>query len=232
MIAARRFSRVLLFALPGIAACAFALLAAPAAAHEHVTVDPYEFVIGWKAEPAVVGSLNGLDMHIIFHGPGNATAPVVGVQADLTATLSSNGQSAVRAVAPEEGDPGGYAFDVIPSREGAYTVRIAGTVNGTLVNISVALDAPSPASDLEFPASDPTNEKLALQLSETQASLASANANATALGARVAAAQAAADAAALSSPSSAMTLALVGVALGAAGLVVATLAWRANRQKK
>jgi hypothetical protein len=222
-----------MFAVPAIAAAAFALLAAPAAAHEHVTVDPYEFVIGWKAEPAVVGSLNGLDMHIILHGPANATGPVVGAEADLSATLSSNGQSAVKAVAPQDGVPGGYTFEVIPSRAGAYSVRITGTLNGTPINVSVALDEPAAAGDLEFPASDPTNAQLAEQLAEAQRGLQAANQSLAALGLRVTAAEASAAAASPQGSASTATLfALVGVVLGAAGAGMGTLAWRSAKAKK
>jgi len=40
------------------------LIAGPAWAHEHVIVGDYEFTVGWLNEPAITGQVNGLDLFV------------------------------------------------------------------------------------------------------------------------------------------------------------------------
>src|SRR5207247_1455660 len=44
------------------------------AAHEHVTVGEYEFIVGWREEPAVAGAKNSLDLGIEHHDPNGTTS--------------------------------------------------------------------------------------------------------------------------------------------------------------
>jgi hypothetical protein len=194
--------------------------AAPAAAHEHEMIGDYELTVGWLDEPAVVGSVNGLDLGIRHHLADNTTEPVLGVEATLTATLSTGGASVPKALEPQFGRPGSYSFDVIPTREGSYSVRFAGTVNGTAVNATVELDGPLSRLDLEFPVADPTP-------SDLQAAMA---ANATAQQATIDKLQSD-QAAVQAQASAAMMVGAVGLLAGVAGVGVGALAMRRGRPK-
>src|SRR5213594_2999534 len=112
----------------------------PVAAHEHVTVGEYEFIVGWTEEPAVAGAKNSLDLGIEHHYPNGTTSWVVGAASNLTATLSIGPASVAKALEPQFGRDGWYTFDVIPTRAGTYTVRLKGHLDTTPVDVTVTLD--------------------------------------------------------------------------------------------
>ena len=74
--------------------------ASPSEAHEHVIVGGVEFVVGWTAEPAVVGSLNGLDLGIEHHLLNGSTDWVPGLEGNLTATLGIGSATVVKTESP------------------------------------------------------------------------------------------------------------------------------------
>ncbi|HKW43754.1 MAG TPA: hypothetical protein VJP06_06165 [Thermoplasmata archaeon] len=170
MGASRRIGLVVVLLLGIMAAFGFA--GVPVAAHTHRTVGEYEFIVGWRLEPASTGVLNGLDMGIERHFANNTTAWVEGVEGALTTVLSTGGVSVTKAVTPQEGRPGWYTFDVIPTRVGTYSVRITGTLNTTSVNISVDLDDVAAASDIQFPVPDPTPSDLQDRLNQANTQIA------------------------------------------------------------
>ena len=166
---------LMIAAAVGILAIASGVASVPAAAHEHVTVGAYELIVGWTTEPAIVDVLNGLDLGIVHHHLNGSTESVVGVQGNLTATLRTGSASVVKAFAPQFGRPGWYTFDVIPTVEGAYSVRLVGAVNGTAIDVSVDLDPVGPRSDVEFPpATGPTSADLQAQIAVLRAQLGTA----------------------------------------------------------
>lgn len=163
-----RPARVGILAVALALAGSLVLVGQPVAAHEHVTVGPYELIVGWRDEPAVAGSVNGLDLGIF----DNATrAPFVGAESTLSATLKSGPASVPKALEPQFGRDGWYTFDMIPTRAGAYSVRLLGTLNTTTVDVTVTLDDVIPASDLAFPTPDPTTPQLQSQIQDAQATI-------------------------------------------------------------
>lgn len=152
---------------------------APVAAHEHVTVGAYELIVGWRGEPAVAGSLNGLDLGIEHHLSNGTTVWVPGAEAGLTALLSYGTTTVTKSLEPQSGRTGWYTFDVIPTRPGSYAVRLNGTLESTAVNVTVVLDDVAAASDLAFPVADPTTDDLKARLDAANAALAALQANLT-----------------------------------------------------
>jgi hypothetical protein len=203
-----------------IFAAVMALAAAPASAHEHEHVGAYELTVGWRDEPAVLGAVNGLDLAINHEIDANTSEPVLGADQTLNVTLSTGGLSTPKSLEPQFGRPGWYGFDVILTREGAYSVHIVGSVNGTAVDVTVAMDPPAARSDLEFPVSDPSPADLeAAQAANATAQQAALNK----LQANNAAVQAQA--------STAMMVGIGGLLAGAAGLAVGAFAMRRGQPK-
>src|SRR5881628_1343446 len=124
----------------GITAVSGLLAAPPVAAHTHVMQGEYELTVGWRVEPTIVGSLNGLDLGIEDHLWNGTVVWVVGVETNLTATLSTGPATKLYALSPQDNRPGWYTFDVIPTVAGGYSVKLAGTLNTTAVNVTVDLD--------------------------------------------------------------------------------------------
>lgn len=142
---------------------ALAMIPQQAVAHEHVHVDPYEFIVGWREEPPFVGVSNGLDLGILRNVTGGGQEPVEGVADLLTATLMTGGSSVMKSLEPQFGRPGWYTFEVIPTREGSYSVRIQGTLGTTAVNFEATIQQVTARSTIEFPVTDPTAQDLQME---------------------------------------------------------------------
>jgi hypothetical protein len=141
------------------------------AAHEPVTVGEYQLLVGWRQEPAIAGVLNGLDLQIL----NGTMAPVLGAEHTFNATLSTGPASLVKALEPQFGRDGWYTFDVIPTRPGAYSVRLRGFLGMpivTTVDVNVTLDDVGVAADLAFPDPDPTARELQAQINTANAAMA------------------------------------------------------------
>ena len=82
----------------GIVGVAEFLVAPPVAAHTHVRQGEYELTVGWRVEPAIVGSLNGLDLGIQDHLANGTVVRVEGVESNLTATLKTGPATVLKAL--------------------------------------------------------------------------------------------------------------------------------------
>jgi len=174
-----------------------------AAAHTHLTVGPtnteYGLNVGWRVEPPVVGVLNGLDLYINY--TSNDTA-YEGAEATLTSVLSYGAYSVTKVIATNDRGPGWYTFDVLPTKSGAYAVRLMGTLRGWHLDVNVTLDDVEARSTVEFPLTDPTPSDLQAANAALQAQVGTA-----------------------------MLVAAVGVVVGLVGLGVGVAAMRRSRPK-
>lgn len=111
-----------------LAAIALSLAAAPAAGHERRTIGHYTVEVGWRDEPALAGQLNGVDLTVT--DKDDQDKPVEGLESTLKVEVFYGGLS--RALALDfhaiEADPGHYAADLIPTKDGSYTFHIFGTI--------------------------------------------------------------------------------------------------------
>jgi hypothetical protein len=128
----------------------------------------------------------------------------------------------------EFGTPGDYRAWFIPTRAGKYSFHFIGTIHGTKIDETFTsgpktFDEVVNPSDEEFPVQDPTNGELAdridREIPRLEASITDAK---TSVDRSVGSA--------VGDVSSARTLALVGVALGALGLIAAIAAIAITRR--
>jgi hypothetical protein len=186
------------------------LTAPPASAHETRQVGEYEFVVGWWTEPAFANQPNGPEVTI-----NHDEDPVVeGVE--LSVDVAFGEETITYEMEPAFivgvfGDPGNYNADLVPTRPGTWEFRIYGTVEGEEVD-EVFTSGPDTFNDIQdpaetaFPAADPNNAELSERI-QTEAD-------------RVATVQSEAETA-KDDASSARTLGLIGIIVGALGLVAA-----------
>jgi hypothetical protein len=201
----RRAATVSAVAIVGVST--LTLTASPASAHERRQVGPYEFVVGWWTEPAFANQPNGPEVTITKGGK-----PVVeGVE--LTADLTFGEEAVTYPLEPAFivgvfGEEGNYNADLVPTRPGTYEFRLYGTVEGNEID-EVFTSGPETFNDIQdpaataFPQADPNNADLADRL-QTEAD-------------RVAALQSETE----KDVSSARTLGLIGLIVGALGLIAA-----------
>ncbi len=178
-----------------------------AIAHETRKVGAYTMTVGWADEPPYVGFKNAVQVTV----KDSARKAVTGLGDDLKVEVIFGSQKTAPLTLTESDEiPGQYMAPIIPTRPGNYTFHFVGSVRKQAVNQSFTssektFDPVAEATDVEFPAKDPSPAQLAEQL--------------TRLAPRIDAAQSASrDAAAAASQS--RTLAILGIVLGALGLVV------------
>jgi hypothetical protein len=204
-----------------LAALLIPLLAGPAAAHEEKTVGRYHFAVGFGDEPAYAGEKNSVQLLLA----DARDKPVT----DLTDTLkvevaTGSAEPLQLAMEPnfevgEFGTPGDYRAWFIPTAPGSYRFRFTGTIKGQKIDQTFE-SGPQTFSDVEdpaqvqYPARQPTTGQLATRVDRETG--------------RVDAALAAERDRARDDAASARTLAVIGLVVGALGLLagIAALALR------
>jgi hypothetical protein len=179
------------------------LVASPASAHENRPVGPLQFTVGWGDEPTFTGYKNSVTLRITRGGQ-----PVAGVTG-IKAQVKTGDQTIDLTLDQAFGEPGLYEAPLIPTRTGTYTFAFTGTIDGqpfteAFTSGEDTFDAPKEPTEVQFPAKDPSPGQLAERVDRE--------------GTRLAAAQAAAEDA-KDDASNAKTFAIVGIALGALGLL-------------
>ena len=109
-----------------------ALLAGIALAHERRDVaGKYTFVVGWTGEPAYAGQMNGVSLNVT----NTATkAPVEGLEKTLKVEIIQGAQKRELPLRAVFRQPGVYAADVVPTKEGDYRFRFFGAIEGTQID--------------------------------------------------------------------------------------------------
>ena len=213
------------FSAAALAAALVLFGSTPALAHEERAVGDLDMEAGWGAEPAFAGEVNSVQL-LLSHGG----EPVVDLGDTLDLEVTFGDQTTALTLEPffgeGEGTPGDYRASFIPTRAGQYAFHFTGTIDGEDVDETFT-SGPSTFDDVEnprsveFPVQDPTTGELADRIDREVPRLVSSVDDVQA------SAQASADDA-----SSAKTLGLVGLIVGAAGLVVAIVALVASTRRK
>ncbi|MBX3056880.1 MAG: hypothetical protein KF770_10445 [Anaerolineae bacterium] len=134
-------------------------------AHVRVEVGPYAIVVGWLAEPPVVGERNALTVEIT-----EDEQPVVGAAATLNAELKYGAESFRANLSPTE-IPGLYTVDIFPTVRGQYAVRLFGSLGDTAVDETVRPEEVFPASNIQFPEPLPDTRELQREIATLEADL-------------------------------------------------------------
>lgn len=110
-------------------ASALVLSATVAEAHERRAVGPYQLVVGWLSEPAFAGTMNPASLRVT-DTRATPPKPVEGLEDTLRAEIFHAGLGTPLKLAFRDihGQPGSYAADFVPTKEGSYTFRIVGKI--------------------------------------------------------------------------------------------------------
>jgi hypothetical protein len=199
-----------LLAVVATATVASMAMATSASAHEARDVGPFHVEVGWKNEPTYTNIQNAIDffVHDANDNPITDLGDSVKVQ-----VVFGNQKSDQLAFEPagDEGEPGEYLAALTPTRAGVFTFHLTGTIHGqpfdqSFTSSDKTFDSPKAATEIEFPAKDPTNADLATKVDRTSTRLEADNA--------------AALKAAKKAKDDASRLAIIAIAVGALALVV------------
>jgi hypothetical protein len=202
-------------------------LSSPASAHVARTVGAYHFEVGWGDEPTYAGLKNSVQLILTDH----AGKPVTNLGDSLKVEVIFGSKKIQLPLEttfdPDtgEGTPGDYRAWLIPTAPGTYTFHFFGTigkqkVDQRLTSGPTTFDEVADPAGVEFPTKVPTGTDLAQRIDREIP--------------RVNDAIAAVDRRAEDRSGSARTLAIAGIAVGAAGLVAAVAAlfgWRRTARR-
>lgn len=162
----------------------------------------FELTIGWKLEPPFAGQKNGLDLRVeritntpadpadCHHEEGDSHAHggfeavkekvTTGVLGNVTVSYTIAGKTFPSTAEEREafdfraafGSPGSYTGEIIPTREGKYTIRIVGKIDGVDVDVSVNPHEILPPATIMFPEPDLTAEEASEKIAKLERDLA------------------------------------------------------------
>ena len=184
--------------LGAAAALLLALSPSPAAAHETRDVGDgrYAVEVGFSEEPAYLSQPNALFLKVLAYGSDGG--PVEGLAQSLEAVVEKDGATMPLALVPQA-EPGVYQAGFLPTALGDYTFRLTGRIGDVQINEAFnsspdTFASVEPLAEVQFPLAVPAGEELVRQLEAAEERAAGAR-----------------------------TVAVVGVALGAIGLLAALL---------
>jgi hypothetical protein len=137
-----------------------------AAAHERKIVGRYHLVIGWGDEPAFSGIKNAVEIDLT----DSAATPVTELGGGtLSVEVIYGDQRVTLPLRPVRQPPGKFRAWLVPTRAGAYTFHIIGTIRGEAIDVSstcsdTTFACVSDVADVQFPARDPSPGQLADRL--------------------------------------------------------------------
>jgi hypothetical protein len=143
-------------------------------AHERRTLGPYEVEVGWLNEPAYLGQLNSIDLHVT---DTRNDQPVAGLEKTLTAEVAAGGLSPYTLSLSAQFDTAGaYEGSIMPTVAGSYTFHLKGKI-GTLDVDEKFTSGPNTFGDVEdisvvqYPAKVPAADGLSKKLDAIQSAI-------------------------------------------------------------
>jgi len=118
-------------------------------AHKTVTVGQYEIEVGWRDEPPLVNQQNAITF-VITEGEGNVQSGVTNAFRDLQATVKSGSVTKSLDVLSDV-RAGHYYSKIIPTKTGSLVVDLKGTINGAPVSEEVAIEDVESIDVIAFP---------------------------------------------------------------------------------
>jgi hypothetical protein len=142
-------------------------LSTPAGAHERKIAGQYHLVIGWGDEPAFSGLKNAVEIDLA----DRAGAPVTDLGGgSLSVEVIYGDQRLTLPLRPVRQPQGKFRAWLVPTRAGAYTFHISGTIRGEALDVTstcsdTTFACVTDVADLQFPAKDPSPGQLADRMS-------------------------------------------------------------------
>src|SRR5205807_2256065 len=140
----------------------------------------YSVEVGWGDEPPYAGFKNSVQLLL----KDTKDKPVTDLGDTLKVEVSTGTQKMTLPIVPNfevggDGTPGDYRAWLVPTRPGTYTFHFTGTIHGDAIDASftssdTTFDEITSATDVEFPAKDPTIGDLSQRVTREDARLAAA----------------------------------------------------------
>jgi len=206
----------------GLAAAFVLATSVPAFAHEERTVGVYRWEVGWGEEPIYAGLENSVQLILSTKAGKPVTDLGDSLKVDVIFGQQQMELPMEPAFDPQEGfgTLGDYRAWLIPTASGTYSFHFSGSIGKQKVDERftsgpTTFDDVADPAEVEFPTKVPTGTELAGRLDREIPRLTAA----------VASARSEAD----DKADSARTLAVIGIVIGAVGLLLAVVALIGSR---
>ena len=185
--------------------------------HKTVNVEQYEIVVGWDIEPSIVGFRNSITFEISEAESENVKSGVTNAFKNLQAIAKSGGITKTLDI---NSDPrvGHYFSDIIPTRTGTIEIDLKGEINGVAVDVSVPVEDVENTAVLDFP---PTTSSSGQDVSALKNAMSSLQQDVSDIKSKIGDIDT--DSANFN-VGSAYNFGVFGLALGAAGVILAIIA--------
>lgn len=120
--------------------------------HKTVNVEQYEIIVGWGIEPPIVGLRNSITFEISEIESENVKADITNAFKNLQATAKFGGLTKTLNINSDP-RPGHYFSDIIPTKTGTIEIDLKGQINGVEIDISVPVEDVESTAVLDFPPS-------------------------------------------------------------------------------
>jgi len=190
------------YLLTTIALLLFGSVFSVAFGHKTVNVEQYEIVVGWDIEPSIVGFRNSITFEISEAESENVKS------GGITKTLDINSDPRV----------GHYFSDIIPTRTGTIEIDLKGEINGIAVDVSVPVEDVENTAVLDFP---PTTSSSGQDVSALKNAMSSLQQDVSDIKSKIGEID---TGSANVNVESAYNFGVFGLALGAAGVILAIIA--------
>lgn len=199
-------------------------------AHTAINVGDITIKAGWKNEPSLVGELNAVTLEF-----SQQSKPFVIDPKSLTVEVKYGGVTKTMNIEPTE-ELGVYSSPIIPTRLGSYLVAVKGVVGGNNVDAEIPIEDVDDKQKLTFPDTSAESAELKSLASQIQSSVNQLQTTVDQTAGKISSAE--------NSASEAKKLAtdirtdaertysfgIIGMGLGAAGIVVAIAAMTRRRK--
>lgn len=186
-------------------------------AHAHTTVEvgQYSIEVGWGIEPPVVGYRNLIVFDVSERGESaGVSSGVKNAFQGMDAVIKFGGADK-RLDIGSDPRPGHYFSDIIPTRTGTYSVEITGELNGVPVSVDIPIEDAESTAIIDFP---PKSSGGSEDLGPIKQALSSLQRDVAGLK------EGGVQAGPAASSGAAYDFAVLGLSLGAAGVILAIVA--------
>lgn len=139
-------------------------------AHKTVTVEQYEIEVGWRDEPPLVNQQNAIVFSITTEEGEGVKSGVTNAFRDLTATVKSGSVTKTLDILSDV-RAGHYYSKIIPTKTGTLTVELTGSIEGVPVNEQVDIEDVESIDVIAFPPGSSAGQADVAQLKNAMSSI-------------------------------------------------------------
>lgn len=119
-------------------------------AHKIEVIGDYKIEVGWDQEPPVIGFRNAIVYEISESSSEGVKSGVINAFKNLQVTIKSGGLSKVLDI-DSDPRPGHYFSKIIPTKTGSMVIDLKGDINDISVDIEIPVEDVESTAVLDFP---------------------------------------------------------------------------------